>query len=897
MSTWKLAKMVLIYFAILSLLKSSAGFEYDDLLSMEASCFPKDTCNNTGKRPRLDDYYDWKSRNCFCDDMCAEFGDCCLDAQAYVAQEQVANVNNYECVDMKQFGSLYMKGKCMTSWEDQYIADMCKNSFSQRADPLVAMPVTSVRSFVTYTNYFCAICNNDSNHLEVWQPRLECPTLKEYQNKHRNLSREYVTNHLIFDDIEDNWGLHITDRNGEKFHLCYVYPSMPETVIETVRQCKPMTKDCSSNWTDNAIKDLCHSYTAVRYKFDHAYRNIHCALCNDQPQNKTSCLNESFTRSFFDDIFNTRSFALLFDFSDQRGSNIVGSTSTCKVGEVYDPFFKKCRNVICGRENQQYRYGRCVDLNSHVIPTSTEIIPERQTTEDILPVVTTTSSGPLLFSASPNSSLFSTTQITPTLSISLKPESTENSTKILDYIKDISTPIIPLSIQESPNTTSLSSTEGNDFAAKPQNVSSVPNTDSERASSETFSNNGAINDTYSIKLTNDSSMNSTSDSHKKPTQTKACERFLLPKEEYIMNDNGTVLVEKYKRTYQISEYVLSEDGILVCIVQNDSEKFSKIMGWITIGGLGLSCVCLLLHLLAFIFVKELRNLSGNNLASFCLVLLGAFSSFILSVFREPAKVECYILATCMYYFFLASFCWVNVMAFDIWRTLSLATSELRVTSGKQCCKYMVYSVYGWLLPAAAVLGVVLLDKVKPEFMPTEYYPAFGEYWCWFGHRKALLVFFAAPLMAIMLLNIALFILSARIIANTMDSTAKMTTCSPYQSQFKLYMRLALLMGLTWISGIVAGYLQVEAVWYIFVVLNTLQGVFIFIAFTCTRKVWRALYSLWCRRGGRRYSWACRSPSSSKQGLQSTTSNMSQLSNQSNSSPTAHLTSGSRMNAI
>jgi hypothetical protein len=30
------------------------------------------------------------------------------------------------------------------------------------------------------------------------------------------------------------------------------------------------------------------------------------------------------------------------------------------------------------------------------------------------------------------------------------------------------------------------------------------------------------------------------------------------------------------------------------------------------------------------------------------------------------------------------------------------------------------------------------------------------------------------------------------------------------------------------------------VWYVFVILNALQGLFIFLAFTCTRKVWRSL---------------------------------------------------------
>ena len=46
------------------------------------------------------------------------------------------------------------------------------------------------------------------------------------------------------------------------------------------------------------------------------------------------------------------------------------------------------------------------------------------------------------------------------------------------------------------------------------------------------------------------------------------------------------------------------------------------------------------------------------------------------------------------------------------------------------------------------------------------------------------------------------------------------------------------MGFTWITGFIANYVQTEAMWYVFVVLNSLQGTFIFLAFTCNRRVWR-----------------------------------------------------------
>jgi hypothetical protein len=36
------------------------------------------------------------------------------------------------------------------------------------------------------------------------------------------------------------------------------------------------------------------------------------------------------------------------------------------------------------------------------------------------------------------------------------------------------------------------------------------------------------------------------------------------------------------------------------------------------------------------------------------------------------------------------------------------------------------------------------------------------------------------------------------------------------------------------------YVSSTAVWYVFVVLNTLQGLFIFVAYSCTNKVWQEL---------------------------------------------------------
>ena len=79
------------------------------------------------------------------------------------------------------------------------------------------------------------------------------------------------------------------------------------------------------------------------------YRNVHCAICNKASLEKLICLNLGpFGRFNWQQNFNSFSFAVLFDISG-NGKDHVGFVS-CQSGELYDPFYKKCRNVRCGQE-------------------------------------------------------------------------------------------------------------------------------------------------------------------------------------------------------------------------------------------------------------------------------------------------------------------------------------------------------------------------------------------------------------------------------------------------------------------------------------------------------------------------------------------------------------------
>ena len=80
-----------------------------------------------------------------------------------------------------------------------------------------------------------------------------------------------------------------------------------------------------------------------------------------------------------------------------------------------------------------------------------------------------------------------------------------------------------------------------------------------------------------------------------------------------------------------------------------------------------------------------------------------------------------------------------------------------------------------------------------------------------------------------------------------------------QKQLRLFSRLSVMMGLSWIVGLLAGLLDFRPLYYVFIMLYTLQGVFVFAAFTVTRaaRLWLrqmvsrcsgALFCKRCRRG-------------------------------------------------
>lgn len=110
----------------------------------------------------------------------------------------------------------------------------------------------------------------------------------------------------------------------------------------------------------------CLSYTAHVYHISEGYRNVHCAICNGIVSENLICTPIGFARAGFTFEFNQIAFSFLFDLNPDSGS-LVGKIEKCAHEQIYDPFFRRCRSVLCG-PRQVFRGGECVTIS---VSTST----------------------------------------------------------------------------------------------------------------------------------------------------------------------------------------------------------------------------------------------------------------------------------------------------------------------------------------------------------------------------------------------------------------------------------------------------------------------------------------------------------------------------------------------
>ncbi|XP_034647808.1 adhesion G protein-coupled receptor E3-like [Trachemys scripta elegans] len=256
---------------------------------------------------------------------------------------------------------------------------------------------------------------------------------------------------------------------------------------------------------------------------------------------------------------------------------------------------------------------------------------------------------------------------------------------------------------------------------------------------------------------------------------------------------------------------------------------------ITYVGLTLSLLCLLLAILTFLLCRSIRNVSTSLHLQLCLCLFLADLLFLTAVTRTGSQVVCAVIAGFLHYLFLACFTWMFLEGLHLFLTVR-NLKVVNYTSASRFKKRFMYP-FSYGFPA---LVVAISAAVNPEGYGTSKH-------CWLSLEKGFHWSFLGPVCAIILINLTFFLVTLWNLRDKLSSlnedvsTLKDTRLLTFKAIAQLF-----ILSCTWSLG----FLQVGSakmlMAYLFTIVNSLQGAFIFLVHCLLNRQVREEYRRWIK---------------------------------------------------
>ncbi|KAK1342696.1 hypothetical protein QTO34_015462, partial [Cnephaeus nilssonii] len=274
----------------------------------------------------------------------------------------------------------------------------------------------------------------------------------------------------------------------------------------------------------------------------------------------------------------------------------------------------------------------------------------------------------------------------------------------------------------------------------------------------------------------------------------------------------------------------------VLMAHYEGQEEDPALAVITYVGLSLSLLCLLLAALTFLLCKAIQNTSTSLHLQLSLCLFLAHLLFLTAIDRTENKVLCAIIAGALHYLYLASFTWMLLEGLHLFLTTRNLTVVNYSSVSRFMKKFMLPVGYG--VPAVIV---AISAASRPHLYGT---PAR----CWLHTEKGFIWGFLGPVCAILFVNLAFFLMTLWILKSKLSSlnsdvsTLKNTRMLTFKAIAQLF-----ILGCTWCLGILQVGPAALAMAYLFTIINSLQGVFIFLVYCLLSQQVRQQYRKWLKR--------------------------------------------------
>ena len=319
---------------------------------------------------------------------------------------------------------------------------------------------------------------------------------------------------------------------------------------------------------------------------------------------------------------------------------------------------------------------------------------------------------------------------------------------------------------------------------------------------------------------------------------------LTENDNFKLLDNTSLLYSD--AVYDIVDYL--EGNPVICAnrtaTRNITERlhtFPESYFILTYIGCSISLVGVTIILLTLALFKELRTMTTIILSNlsvsiiFTNVFILAGGPIAEATHSNPLCVSVGIL---LHFSILAEFSWMTILCVQITDTL-IRGAHLQAPHSLMANyrRFVIYFLAGWGAPI-----VIVVIAVAVNFTPsTSHLVLYGRLedgtdgLCWINHKISAILGFIVPVVLSLLANIIQLVIIGVILTRAIKHQVGAGRSSPY-----VYVRVFIVVffssGAMWIFGILAMVALRDWAWYPFVILNSIQGLLLFVAFMATRKV-------------------------------------------------------------
>ncbi|XP_055520012.1 adhesion G protein-coupled receptor E5-like [Leucoraja erinacea] len=269
---------------------------------------------------------------------------------------------------------------------------------------------------------------------------------------------------------------------------------------------------------------------------------------------------------------------------------------------------------------------------------------------------------------------------------------------------------------------------------------------------------------------------------------------------------------------------LSRFAVLVALYKVEGLALSVI----TYVGVIISLVALLAAIITFTMCRSIHSARTRIHTHLCLCLFLAQLLFLVGISRTENKAVCGTIAGILHYLFLACFMWLMLEGVQLYLMV------VKVFHAQSLRGKIIFPVaYG--IPA---LLVVVSAALYPQGYGTREY-------CWLTLEKGFRWSFVGPMCVICVANLVFLTVT---IWKLIEKFKSISPDLPYLEKIRVFIVTAIaqlaILGCAWIIGVFHFNRRTIALAYIFTILNSFQGTFIFILHCVNNKQVRNEYRQW-----------------------------------------------------